>query len=128
MVLVQFQDVTPGGCLGLARPRGLESPATKSLAEETGLAVGEIDLAWQLIAEWQPRPLASLALPEETLSQGDLRYRVALLTVLFHELEHLAFPDRPERDVRGRSDALYETVLRATAQETGNIYGIAGKE
>jgi hypothetical protein len=123
MVAVRFQERNPGGVLGHACPRGLESPETKRLAAETGSPVGEIDLAWKLIRQWQPRPLAALAAGSQATTQGDLQYRVALLTVLFHELEHLAFPDRSEQQVRSRSDAFYQAALEAGIREAGGAYG-----
>jgi hypothetical protein len=123
MVAVRFQERNPGGVLGHACPRGLESPETRRLAAETGSPVGEIDLAWKLIRQWQPRPLAALAAGPEAITQGDLQYRVALLTVLFHELEHLAFPDRSEQQVRSRSDAFYQAALEAGSREVGGAYG-----
>lgn len=124
MVVVRFEERNPGGTLGHACPRGLESAVTKRLQVETGLPVGEIDLAFKLIAEWQPRPLAAMASNPDVLSGGDLLYRVSLLTVLFHELEHLAFPEREERRVRGRSDAFYEAALEAGASGVGGHYGL----
>ncbi|MCZ2154390.1 MAG: hypothetical protein LC114_10915 [Bryobacterales bacterium] len=124
MVVVRFEERNAGGVLGHSCPRGLESAATKRLQAETGVPVGEIDLAFKLIAEWQPHPLASMASGPEGIEEGDLRYRVALLTVLFHELEHLAFPDREERRVRQRSDAFYEAALEAAAASAGSHYGL----
>ncbi len=124
MVVVRFEERNAGGVLGHACPRGLESAATKRLQAETGLAVGEMDLAYELIAEWQPRPLASLASGAKAMDDGELRYRVSLLAVLFHELEHLAFPEREERQVRRRSDAFYEAALEAGARGVGSRYGL----
>ncbi len=124
MVVVRFEERNPGGVLGHACPGGLESAATKKLHAETGLPVGEVDLAYTQIAEWQPHPLASMASDAAVMADGDLQYRVALLSVLFHELEHLAFPDREEREVRRRSDAFYEAALQAGARRAGSHYGL----
>ncbi len=124
MVVVRFEERNAGGVLGHACPRGLESDTTKRLQAETGLPVGEVDLAFQQIAEWQPRPLASMASGAEAMESGELRYRVALLSVLFHELEHLAFPDREERKVRMRSDAFYGAALEAGVRGVGSRYGL----
>lgn len=124
MVVVRFEERNAGGVLGHACPRGLESAATKRLQEETGLPVGEVDLAFRLIAEWQPRPLASMASGAAAMDDGELRYRVSLLSVLFHELEHLAFPEREERVVRSRSDAFYEAALEAGLRGVGSHYGL----
>lgn len=129
-VVVLLRERDPGGCLGHAKPAGMESAFTKQLAEEMGCRVGEIDLSWGLIGQWQPQPLASLALDAgavdaaERREDKDLRERVALLAVLFHEMEHLAFPDRPEAEVRRRSDRFYQQVLAASMAERGQLYGM----
>jgi hypothetical protein len=128
VVILRQQD--PAGCLGHARPEGMESETTRALASEIDTRVGEIDMAWQQIAQWQPQPLASLALDAwavdevERRQDQDLRVRVAMLTVLFHEMEHLAFPERPEHEVRRRSDRFYQQVLAATLEERGQVYGM----
>lgn len=124
-VVVELRALDPGGCLGHARPQGMESEFARNLAKENGASVGEIDLSWELIARWKPRPLATMAVAPELLDAGDLMFRVGLLTVLFHELEHLAFPDRKEREVRERSDAFWEAVLRTSVREQGDEFGIA---
>lgn len=129
-VVVLLRERDPGGCLGHARPEGMESPFTQDMATQTGCRVGEIDLSWGLIGRWQPQPLASLALEagvvdnDELREDKELRDRVALLTVLFHEMEHLAFPERAEGEVRRRSDRFYAQVLAATLADRGQVYGI----
>lgn len=123
-IVVLLRDRDPGGCLGHARLVGTESEFSKKLAEEMQSPVGEIDLSWRLIAEWQPQPLASLALEPEIQEERELRYGIALLTVLFHEMEHLAFPDRTEAEVRRRSDSFYTQVLSAVLADKGECYGI----
>jgi hypothetical protein len=129
-VVVLLREPGIGSCLGHARPEGTESDFSKNLAAQTGSRVGEIDLCWQLIAKWQPQPLASLAVeastdhPEDRRYDADLRHGIALLAILFHELEHLAFPDRTETEVRGHSDRFYQQVLTAIEAEKGRIYGM----
>lgn len=123
-IVVLLRERDPGGCLGHARLAGMESEFSRQLAAEVGSRVGEIDLAWKLIADWQPQPLANLAAEAEMREESGLRYGIALLTVLFHEMEHLAFPDRMEVDVRRRSDSFYRQVLAASLAEKGEIYGM----
>lgn len=129
-VVVLLREQDPGGCLGHARPEGMESAFTRDLSAQLGCRVGEIDLSWGLIGQWEPQPLASLALEagvvdyQEWREDKQLQWRVALLTVLFHEMEHLAFPERPEAEVRRRSDRFYQRVLAATLAERGQVYGI----
>lgn len=129
-VVVLLREPDIGACLGHARPAGMESAFSKSLAAQTGGRVGEIDLCWKLIEKWQPQPLASLAAaasiqpPDERRYETDIRHGVALLSVLFHELEHLAFPDRTEALVRQRSNHFYQQVLKAMQAERGRVYGM----
>jgi hypothetical protein len=50
-----------------------------------------------------------------------------LLAVFLHELEHLAFPDRPEQVVRRHSDEFYGAAMREyVREEYGVAYGMAG--
>jgi hypothetical protein len=53
------------------------------------------------------------------------RFHAALLTVFLHEMEHLTFPERPEPEVRLRSNEFYRGALRQfAAQEFGVAFGI----
>jgi len=112
-------------CLGHHHPAGTESRLTRRIAADTGGRVGEIDLAWEAIREWQPSPLASLAAAVAEPGFGQLQSRTALLTILLHELEHLSYPDRAERTVRMSSDEFYSAMLSELLCEEGfSRYGI----
>ena len=100
----------------------------RRLAGDTGLRVGEIDLAVEAIRRWEPLPLAALAAQPSAVNCPELeefRFHIALLTIFFHEMEHLAFPERREQEVRKRSTGFYAASLREFfSQELGVSYGI----
>jgi hypothetical protein len=111
IVVLQFRRRNICGCLGHHHPAGTESRLARKLAEESGTEVGEVDLAWEAIAQWRPQPLFSLAAAVTQPEFGVIHFRAALLAVLLHELDHLAHPDRDERTVRGASNEFYSQVL-----------------
>ncbi len=115
-------------CLGHYHPPGTEDRVGRRLHSDTGLRVGEIDLAVEAIRGWEPLPLAALAAETAGARRQELqefRFHVALLAVFFHELEHLAFPDHREREVRQSSTEFYAEALREFfSQELGVSYGI----
>lgn len=103
--------------------------STRQLSSDTGASVGEIDLAVEAIRAWEPLPLATLAVPasdRKTRTRlADLRFHVGLLSVFLHELEHVAFPERAESEIRARSDDFYRRALRAQLNsELGAEFGL----
>jgi hypothetical protein len=103
---------------------------TRALQADTGGRIGEIDLAVGAIREWNPLPLAGLAAacnddgPE---SFEEIRFHVALLAVFLHELEHVAYPERPEAEVRVRSNCFFvDAVGELLGVEFGLASGIPG--
>ena len=115
-------------CLGHHHPPGTESRMARRLARDAGLRVGEIDLAVEAIRRWEPLPLAALAAEPAATDRRELeefRFHVALLAVFLHELEHLAFPERDEGEVRKRSNEFYAASLREFfSEQLGVNYGI----
>lgn len=120
-------------CLGHHHPPASHSGFARAFAAETGRKVGEIDLAIDSIRDWKPLPLSGLAaeawVPEcDRVSKAEFaqaRFHAALLAVFLHELEHLAFPERPERQVRERSNQFYVDALRAQlSRDFGLSFGI----
>jgi hypothetical protein len=125
LVVVLLRERNVCTCLGHHHPQGTESRLTRRLAADVGGEVGEIDLAWESIRQWQPNPLSALAAAVAEPSFARLQFRTAMLTVLLHELEHLAYPDRGEGAVRMASDAFYSEVLNELlAQEGPGQYGM----
>lgn len=116
MVVVVLRPYNPCTCLGHHHPPGTESRLTKRLANDMGSEVGEIDLAWEEIRTWRPQPLSSLAAGDAFQA---LHFRVAILGVLLHELEHLAYPDHKEGVVRRASDDFYSAVMDELLSQDG---------
>jgi hypothetical protein len=128
LVVVVLRLRNTCSCLGHHHPPGTESRIARRLKADTGLPVGEIDLAVEAIRQWEPRPLSSLAAQPPPALRPELeeyRFHTALLAVFLHELEHLAFPDHEEPEVRQRSTEFYLASLREFfSQQLGGSYGI----
>ena len=126
LVVVVLRTRNACGCLGHHHPRGAESRLTRRLAEDLGSQVGEIDLAYEGIREWRPQPLSSMALGELGGRGEALHCLAATLAVLLHELEHLAYPDRSEREIRARSNDFYAAAMEdLVSGETNLDFGMA---
>ena len=127
MVVVLLRPENPCGCLGHHHVKGTESRLTRRLRADMGDAIGEIDLAWESIRNWQPLPLSSMAAESVGEKLGEIHMQAALLAVLLHELEHLAYPDHAEREVRTTSNDFYSAVMdELVRQEGGPRYGMTG--
>ncbi len=132
MVVVDLRRRNVCGCLGHHHPRGTESGLARRLRSLSGVQVGELDLAWEAIRDWQPAPLAQTAAreiagPEAEEELALFRYRVALLDVFLHELHHMASPDTGEGEVRNHSGQFYERALSAFVRgHYGVEYGLKG--
>lgn len=129
MIVVILRRRNVCTCLGHHHPPGAETRLARRLSSDVGIAVGEIDLAWEAIREWQPQPLSALAAHVEGDGYGALRFRISLLTVLLHELEHIAYPDRNERAVRHSSDEFYSESLNELLRAEGvGQYGLPERQ
>lgn len=112
-------------CLGHHHPELTHSPLTRSLQADSGRAIAEIDLAVGSIREWNPLPLAALAASCDESPRGsfaEVRFHAALLAVFLHELEHVAYPDRPEHEIRTRSNRFF---VDAVGELLGIQFGLA---
>ncbi len=128
MVVIQLRRRGACDCLGHFHPPGTESPLARRLANEFGSSVGEIDLSYEGIRQWRPMPLAALAAGDLGKRLDDYHYAAALLTVLVHELEHLAFPGHAEKGIRQASNRFYEDVMRELAgSESPSGYGMSAQ-
>jgi hypothetical protein len=134
VVIADLRRRNPCTCLGHHHLPGSHSGFARAFAAETGRPVGEIDLAVDAIREWKPLPLSGLAVeawvpecdPDSRAEFSEARFHAALLSVFLHELEHLAFPDRSEQQVRERSNAFYVNALRAQlSRDFGLEFGIS---
>jgi hypothetical protein len=128
MLVVVLRARNPCTCLGHHHPPGTQSRIARRLRRDTGIPVGEIDLAAEAIRRWEPLPLSALAADVAVAPDADFqesRFHVGLLTVFLHELEHLAFPDHDEQEVRRRSNDFYAASMRELfSREFGVSYGI----
>ncbi len=126
MVVVLLDPSNICTCLGHFHPPGTESRLARRLRADTGGKLGELDLAWENIHNWRPHPLSSLAATDDDAGFSRLHFRAALLTVLLHELDHLAHPDHTEETVRHSSDAFYSAVLDELLRGEGaGSYGMS---
>ena len=130
MVVVDLRRRNLCGCLGHFHRPGTESALARRLRSLSGIEVGELDLAWEAIRDWQPAPLAQTAASELAGPGAEeeltlFRFRVALLDVFLHELHHMASPDTAEGEIRGHSGLFYERALSAfVRQHYGVEYGL----
>jgi hypothetical protein len=126
MAVVILHPLNPCECLGHHHPRGSESRFTRRLAADLGEPVGEIDLAYEGIRKWEPEPLSSLAVGDLGGRLPAIHFQAGVLAVLLHELEHLVFPERTEREIRIRSNRFYSAAMRElVAEDSGGRYGMA---
>ena len=134
VVIADLRRRNPCTCLGHHHPPSSHSSFARTFAAETGRPVGEIDLAIDSIRIWEPLPLSGLAaeawVPDcDRLSKTEFsqaRFHAALLSVFLHELEHLAFPEHTEQQVRERSNHFYVQAVRAQlSRDFGLSFGIS---
>ena len=113
LVVVLLRRRNLCACLGHHHPSGSESRLTRRLRGMSGVATGEIDLAYEAIREWEPQPLSfpALSSPADTAEFLSFQWQLALLAVFLHELHHLVAPAEPEVTVRGQSQKFYEDAL-----------------
>jgi hypothetical protein len=75
------------------------------------------------VAGWQPLPLTDTALDAKFFAGSRLKefhaeqFRLRLLSVLLHEINHLVSSQAPERSVRERSLTFYRGALASYVEE-----------
>lgn len=132
MIVVELRRRNLCGCLGHFHRRGTESRVARRLRVLSGVEVGELDLAYEAIREWQPAPLAHTAIteavgPDAAEDLDFFRFRLALLDVFLHELHHLADPEAGEKEIRSHSGSFYEAALGAFVKNRYGVeYGLRG--
>ena len=125
LIVAELRLANVCSCLGHHHPEVIHSALTKSLQADTGGEIGEIDLAVGSIREWNPLPLAGLAAAcNESLRDSfkEVRFHAALLAVFLHELEHVAYPNRPEDEIRQRSNRFF---VEAVGELLGVQFGLS---
>ena len=132
LVVAVLRSRNACGCLGHHHLPGTEGRLSRRLMADTGQRGAEIDLAIDAIRDWEPLPLSDFAVaaPIEILKNESAeleyhRFHTALLSVFLHELDHLAFPKRGEKEIRTRSNEFYVGAMRDfVSQHFGIAYGI----
>ena len=128
VIVAELRLANVCSCLGHHHPEVIHSPLTRSLQADTGGTIGEIDLAVGSIRDWNPLPLAGLAAAcNESLRDSfeEVRFHAALLAVFLHELEHLAYPERPEDEIRRRSNRFF---VDSVGELLGIQFGLASDQ
>jgi hypothetical protein len=124
LIVVQFRRKNLCRCLGHRHPVVREAPFAEYHEAFAGARLGEMDIAWQTVRHWQGLPLSELALDTKFLKGSRLeefhamQFRLRLLSVLLHEVNHLAAPGEPESAVLRRSLGFYREALAAYVEET----------
>ena len=121
VVVVQLRRDNICGCLG-HRHMGVSERLFSEHFNNGGFdfrgqQVGEVDIAHQRIAAWEPWPLANMAFDSRFVAGSRLddfrrrQFRLRLLSVVLHETNHLARPSEPESEVHARSTNFYREAL-----------------
>ena len=119
VVVVQLRRDNVCGCLGHRHMRVNERLFSEHFngSDLRGQHVGEVDIAHEHIAAWEPWPLMNTALDSKFLPGSRLdafrrrQFRLRLLSVVLHEANHLARPSEPESQVHARSTNFYREAL-----------------
>src|SRR5574337_77571 len=117
LVVVQLRRKNVCGCLGHRHLVVKEAPFAEPHEAFGGVGVGEIDIAYDRVATWKALPLSDTAFDTKFLQGSRLeefhirQFRLRLLSVLLHEINHLVFPHQPEAAIRERSLSFYHDAL-----------------
>ena len=121
LVVLQLRRKNVCGCLGHRHILVRESPFAAPHEIFGAAAIGEMDIAFEQIDAWHPLPLSDTAIDVKFLSGSRQRefherqFRLKVLSVFMHELNHLVFPPEPEASVLGRSLEFYREALESYA-------------
>lgn len=117
LVVIQLRRRNLCGCLGHRHVVVKEAPFAESHEAFLGATIGEMDINYRRVETWQALPLSDTALDTRFLEgsrQAEFRakqFRLKLLSILLHEINHLVSPQEPEDSVRQRSLAFYHDSL-----------------
>lgn len=113
LIVIQLRQNNLCGCLGHRHPAVREAPFAESHDAFGGAAVGELDIAYKRVETWQALPLSDTALDAKFLEGSRLdefhkkQFRLKLLSIVLHEINHLVTPQVAESIIRERSMAFY---------------------
>jgi hypothetical protein len=117
LIVIQLRRKNLCGCLGHRHVVVKEAPFAESHEALQVVSIGELDIAYERVETWQALPLSDTALDVKFLEgsrQAEFRgkqFRLKLLSILLHEINHLVSPQEPEDSVRKRSLAFYHDAL-----------------
>ncbi len=123
-VVAQLRRTNVCGCLGHRHVVVKEGPFVEPHEALGGESCAEVDIAFERVKAWQPLPLSDTALDTKFLSGSRLeefhavQFRLRLLSVLLHEVNHWVFPFESEASVRKRSLAFYRDALASYVENT----------
>jgi hypothetical protein len=126
LVVVQLRRKNLCGCLGHRHVVVKEAPFAERHEALGGASAGELDIAYDRIGSWQALPLSDTALDARYLEGSRMddfhtqQYRLRVLSVLLHEINHLVFPNEPESSVRERSLTFYRDALANYVENTAS--------
>ena len=124
LVIVQLRRKNVCGCLGHRHVLVSEAPFVEAHEGFRGAGIGEMDIAYDRIATWTALPISDGALDARFAAGSRLQefhaeqFRLRVLSVLLHEINHLVFPKEPESSVRERSLAFYRESLAHYVENT----------
>ncbi|MCL5005866.1 MAG: hypothetical protein M1404_04975 [Acidobacteria bacterium] len=119
LVVIQLHRTNVCGCLGHRHVAVRETPFAMPHEAFGGEHAGEMDIAFDRVRTWQALPLSETALDAKFLAGSRLeefhaaQFRLRLLSIVLHEMNHLVLPREPEASVRERSMAFYREALAA---------------
>jgi hypothetical protein len=124
LVIVQLRRKNLCGCLGHRHVLVNELPFVVAHEAFRAAGTGEMDIAYDRIGTWAALPISDGALDARFLAGSRLeefhaeQFRLRVLSVLLHEINHLVFPQEPESSVRERSLAFYREALAHYVERT----------
>ncbi|MGH9454172.1 MAG: hypothetical protein ACRD2O_09415 [Terriglobia bacterium] len=117
VMVIQVRQRNVCKCLGHRHLAVREMPFAESHEAFLGMEIGEIDLAYQDIDKWTPMPLSDSALDAKFLEGSrleefhDRQFRLKVLSITLHEINHFVSPQAAEATVRERSLAFYHDAM-----------------
>lgn len=124
LIVLDLRRENRCGCLGHRHPIVREQPFAEPHEAFHGAAAGEMDIAWQRVEAWPALPLQDTALDARFFEGSRLddfrsrQFRLRLISVFLHEVNHLVFPNEAEETVRARSLNFYRDALSSYVEET----------
>ncbi|HUY13469.1 MAG TPA: hypothetical protein VMX16_07555 [Terriglobia bacterium] len=117
LIVIQLRQKNVCKCLGHRHLAVREAPFAEAHEAFLGTETGEIDLAYQDIDRWLPMPISDSALDAKFLEGSRLeefhsrQFRLKILSITLHEINHLVSPQADETAVRHRSLTFYHDAM-----------------